>query len=84
MANAWKTYTFTTAGEVKEFGSVRSTAAPGADIPLQQKFGNQSHLCIGVTLADDQNGIQTAGAQGDAGKTTITWHFKGEAAPLTE
>ena len=84
MANPWKTNTFSAPIETETFGSIRSAAAPGADIPLQQKFGNQSHLCIGVTLADDQDAIKAAGAQGDAGKTTITWHFKGEASPLTE
>lgn len=85
LSPAWKSVEFAgfaTAVPV-EFGSVRSAAGIGPDIALTREFGNQSHLCIGVTLQDDEAAIKTADAVGADGQTSILWQFAGESLPLT-
>lgn len=83
FTGAWKSGEFATDGESIDFGSVRSTAGTGPDIDLEPEFGNQSHLCIGVTLEDNEAGISDANATGADGQTSIVWHFAGQSLPTT-
>lgn len=83
FTNAWKSHSFTADGQIATFGTVRSAAGNGPDIALEEQFGNQSHLCIGVTLANEETAISSADATGEAGATSILWHFAGESLPLT-
>lgn len=83
FSSPWKTGTFTATGTAIDFQSIRSQATAGHDLDVSEAFGNQVHLCVGVTLADDEAGIMAANANGAQGQTTIVWQFHGESQPTT-
>lgn len=84
FATPWKTASFGATQELQtvSFGSVRLASDPGPDIALNKEFGTRSHLCIGVTLADNEDAIIAANADGLQGNSSITWAFAGESLPL--
>ncbi|MBB1050783.1 hypothetical protein G6021_06515 [Dietzia sp. CW19] len=83
LTSPWKGGAFAADPQTLAFGSVRSATGTGPDIALVKGFGNQSHLCIGVTLDEDEDAIKTASAAGGDGATSILWRFAGESLPLT-
>lgn len=78
---AWNVGAFTT-NPVENFAGQRAVAGGAAtqDLLVQQNFGNQQHLCIQVTLENDEDAIA---ALDNSEATSILWQFKGESEAPT-
>jgi predicted ribosomally synthesized peptide with SipW-like signal peptide len=78
---AWNDGAFTT-NPVQNLAGQRDAAggAETQDLLVEQNFGNQQHLCIQVTLEDNETAI---GALDTSVDTSILWQFKGESETPT-
>jgi len=78
LGAVWNQHTFGT-GETPYTGQSKRGVSAGAeqDLDVKAGFANQQHLCILVTLAQDEAGITAANPS--SGTTNIVWEFNGES-----